>query len=449
MKLILALTALCSLLFFNACTNVSPTTQSATSSTELSWNYNMLSRVWLYANKLEPIATYQGKGQDTGKYTDVSNMYSLTASTDRFTRYFTPSQAALVLSEYMGNDQVAIIGIYLGYTNTDTSAIDDTMMITRVVPASPADNAGLHKGDRIIRINGIDVTDSNLAKYSSLTTGGVGTSYKITVLRPSTDTTIPLDTITASVTKKLLVTPTVWTDTVQSVPVVQVEMFASAEAGGLGGSDAEFKKALSSLGTYTVAIIDLRGNPGGSVDQCLAMADDLLGKGVAIYELSRYWDSTAHVTRIDTTADSLTAGSPYENHHYVFLQDSGSASCSEIMLSAINNNSSFPLVGTYTYGKGIAQNIWNTPAGGLAVISTTEFRDAAWQNYHHVGIKPTYFVLDPDSQMSTAIRLASEYLPTKTALARRGITSDDAIARINANLGTRSKDLPGAWRLMK
>jgi C-terminal processing protease CtpA/Prc len=232
-------------------------------------------------------------------------------------------------------------------------------------------------------------------------------------------------------------------------------MFASADPGGLGGTDLEFRNALTSLGNFTTAIIDLRGNGGGSVDQCLAMTDDLIASGINLHELAHYWDSTGHVARVDTTTDSLYAGCPnqpnctFENHKYVFLQDSGSASCSEIMLTGIKNNSNFPLVGTYSYGKGIAQNLWETPAKGLAVVTTTEFRDKNWKSYHHIGIEPTYFVADPDSQLALAVRLASG---DTTALARRSVSSlpDAAIARLNWNLGKRQlKILPGAWRLQR
>lgn len=367
---------------------------------ELEQTHLLLSTEYLYYEEVGPISNYAGHGNTSkdGEFADVVYMFG--SLSDQFTRYFTPDQAQEALNAYSGDDAEAYIGIKM-------QVIDDTLEVLQVVPDSPAEDQDMHKHDQIIKVNKTDVTGDNASKYASLTQGGAGTKFNLTLKRGK-------DTLVVTIQKKVMVLPTVWIDTVSNIPVIQVDFFASSNEAGTGGSASEFDEALSKIDNAHIAIIDLRGNPGGSVDDCLRMTDALLDTGLIVYELNRRYNENLDTTVVDTTIPRRVRdnGTEAEHRPYVFLADSGSASCSEIMLAGIQENKDWPIIGTQSYGKGIGQSLGQTNAGGLVVVTTTEFRNKRMINYHHKGITPDIQVLDPDSQMVTAVRTAQAILDT-------------------------------------
>lgn len=367
--------------------------------TELEFNHQLLSTVYLYYKEVGSLSSYIDQGDPAdGEYSDVVYMYS--SLSDQFTRYFTPDQAAIALNMYMGGEPESYIGIKF-------APIDDTLEVLQVVPNSPADDADIRKHDQIIKVDGVDVTGDNTNSYGELTNGGEGSKYDLTIKRGK-------DTLTINVGKEQIVLPTVWVDTVESIPVIQLDFFASGDNSGNGGSADEFDEALSRIEGAPMAIIDLRNNPGGSVDQCLRMTDALLDTGIIVYEMDRRYDERLDTTVVDTTIPRRVrdSGTQAERRQYVFLADKGSASCSEIMLAGVEMNTNWPIIGTKSYGKGIGQSLDLTPANGLTVITTTEFRRRDMTNYHHIGIEPTIEVTDPDSVMSVAVRTAKAIMDT-------------------------------------
>jgi len=409
-------------------------------SQELQENWDLLKHVYLHVDELDSVGAYVGKGASSyGDYADV--VYMFAQLSDRFTRYIVPSQAEATLAMYLGsNDNSIGIGIYMETSNDGSTTDRDTLRIVHLIPDAPAALAGIQRGDLLVAVNGNDVTGKLTTKYSDYTMGDVGTAFTLSIIRGT-------DSLTFAVAKANLTIPTVWLDSVNNIPVIQVDFFAAANDSGTGGTKDEFVAALARAGDFTTAIIDLRGNPGGSVDQCLGMTDALLDTGVIVYQIEHIWADDG-TTKIDTTdAWPVTANSPYEGRKYVFLEDGGSASCSEIMLAGIQRNTNWPLVGTTSYGKGIAQNLWMTNAGGLAVVTTTEFRDGNWNNYHLKGIVPNYPVSDPDSALALAVRLASGDTTT-VALAKKSILDVAALSRINARLATRPEHPVAAVRYL-
>jgi len=401
-------------------------------SEELEGNWYLLSRMYYHPEEITDLQDYVGLGASSdGEYADVLYMYGQV--TDRFTHYFTPEQYQATLNAYMGDsDPIVGIGIYMEVRN-------DTIQLVHIVPNSPASAAGLQRGDQILYVNGRSVTDSAVDLYGEYSKGDVGTVLNLVIGRAGPSLEI-------SLTKAEIVIPNVWLDFVDSIPVIQVDFFAAADADGQNGTRDEFYTALQNAGDFEAAIIDLRGNPGGSVDQCLGMVDDILDTGIIAYEISRSWDTKTDVVTIDTASVwDVKEGSPFEGRRYVFLADTGSASCSELMLAGVQGNTDWPIIGGTSYGKGIAQNLYTTGAKGLAVITTTEFRDRNFVKYHGVGIVPDYRVLDADSALALALQLAKGQSPT---LAKRGNVVEDwsAVHRVNARLEGRPARPNGAFR---
>jgi len=433
----LRLITLCAFLgLLSACSNTTKPIPDEIPDDELSATFTRLSRIYLHADELGSENTYRGQGDSAGGiYADVVHMYS--SLTDRFTRYYIPEHYQSALAMYMGSsDGNAIVGIYY-------QIVDDTLQAMRIIPGSPAALAGMHKGDKILTVNGENVTGTGADSYSTKASGGTGTQLEMTILRNS-------EILTLIIIKAVIGIPTVWLDSIDGIPVIQVDFFASrAPYSSTTGTEYEFKHILAQAGDFKSAVIDLRGNPGGSVEECLQMTDDLLDTGVIVYQIEHNYDTLLQRTVIDTTQPLVvTANSPFEKRHYVFLEDAGSASCSEIMLAGIQRNTDWPIVGATSYGKGIAQGLYASPAGGLEVITSIEFRDGNWNNYHHIGIVPSVPEADPDSALAIAVRLAKQAGVVQIALARAGtiqISDHAALARINAHLENRPTYPMGTW----
>ena len=406
---------------------------------ELTFNRTMLQHIYLYADQdIDSLSAYQGHGDPAdGAYADVLYMYSKLS--DRFTDYYTPYMAQQVLAFFMGSSEgTAMVGIM----REDRT---DTIVVKRIIPGSPADSAGIRPGDRVVAVNGHDVVGDSIYGYTTYTAGGDGTVVALSLVNGTRQWSV-------SVTKRPVKTPTVWLDSVSGVPVVSIDEFMEITL-DTNGTRKEFIDILGKLGNFTTAVIDLRGNPGGSVDQCMQMSDDILDTGMMIHMIEHSWDSIRQVRHVDTVDWAAEAGGPFEGKRWVFLQDTGSASCSELMLSAIHNNSDWPTVGKTSYGKGIAQVLLTTQAGGIAKITDAEFRQKDWSNYHHIGLHPDYEVSSPDSALALAVRLAKAGAHRPAALARLASEplDQEAIRRINSRLVEKPM-LPGpggAYRIRK
>ncbi len=422
------------------CNNATGASTGASESLELSYNYKLLSDIYLYRSELGSRDSYVGKGDADEQYGDVVALYA--SLTDPFTHYFTPAQAEDIYSRLTSSASGALIGIEMKLVvSADTSA-PDTIAVHRVYPGSAAAAAGLRKGDKILMANGVDVTGANVSdRYTQATAGGAGTQVVLTVLRGT-------ETLTFTMVKTELVLPTVFLDSLDGVPVVQITEFTENTSSD-SGTTGEFRAILREMAGAKAAVIDLRGNPGGYVDHCLAMSDDLIASGTMIYELMRYRDDNNKV-HSDTLKAEATAGGLGEGIEWVFLADGNSASCAEIMLSAVKNRLGSTIVGDTSYGKGVGQFYDWTYAKGIAGITAIEFRDQNWLSYHKVGIAPDYRILNADSALAKAVSLAQEKAGaalTKSAAKVRVSASTRGLSTI---LGLRRQDaetsLGGAWR---
>ncbi|MBQ4276205.1 MAG: S41 family peptidase, partial [Lachnospiraceae bacterium] len=155
-------------------------------------------------------------------------------------------------------------------------------------------------------------------------------------------------------------------------------------------------------------IIDLRGNPGGSVDAVVDVCREILPKGLVVYTEDKYG------TREEFKCD----GDNELTVPLVVLVDGGSASAAEIMAGAIKDHGIGTLIGTKTYGKGIVQSILPLQDGSAVKITTSKYFTPNGNNIHKIGIEPdeevkfdadAYLDEDRDNQLEYAM----EYLKKK------------------------------------
>ena len=242
--------------------------------------------------------------------------------------------------------------------------------IIMVNEKSPAANAGLKAGDVMTKIDGKTYDDAD--EMSNAIRGEGGTNVKITYKRDGKEKTV-------SITRDRIVNVSVMSDMLSgNIGYIRILSFESS-------TDENFKKALESMEKKKVKglIIDLRDNGGGLVDSATKIADMLLGKCNITYLQNRegkkeYIDSNAAKTDLP----------------YVILVNGNTASASEIVTAAIQDNKGGKIVGTKTYGKGIVQSTDQLDDGSALEITILQYFSPNGHAIHKKGIKPDCVVKD-------------------------------------------------------
>lgn len=245
---------------------------------------------------------------------------------------------------------------------------DDSFKVIQVIEDSPAEKAGFKEGDVIKEVNG--KTYSELESMRDAIRGEKGTRVEITYERNGEATTKELireDIELKSVASKVLD---------NNIGYIQISEFAE-------NTGEQFKNELKDLENKKVdgIVIDLRENGGGYVTESLKVADELLPSCNLMSLVDK--DGVSEKFNSDASCTSLK---------YAVLVDGNTASASEILAGAIQDNKGGPIVGTQTYGKGIVQTTYNLPNGGGLKLTTMEYLTPNGNHVHGKGITPDYKV---------------------------------------------------------
>ena len=279
------------------------------------------------------------------------------------------------------------------------------LYITQVFPNGPGEKAGLKEGDKILAIDATEPGD--VSGFDKLSKGNNGDTLSLRVLREA-------DTLNIKAQLFCYNAPTVFVTYKDSIPVIKITEFASASAVRCedandqnfeNGSADELVAALKA--TKGPTVIDLRGNRGGSMDQCFAMAEEFLSNKdtIAILESTDVApDSVSQLIRKDLVL--ATKNGAGKGRYYVFLADTLSASCAEFMLMGVTSNLQSPIVGQITYGKSIGQYYIPTKAYGYGIITAMKVYDKKGVSPHDKGFLPDYEIADSLKALDKAVELA-------------------------------------------
>ncbi len=252
---------------------------------------------------------------------------------DPHTSYIPASEIAMARS-YLEGDFEGI--------GVEFNIFHDTIHVVAPLSGGPSEAAGIQAGDKIIKVDGetvagIGITNEGVFKRLR---GPKGSKVNMTILRKGTgktlDFTIQRSKIpTFSVDVSYMVNP--------NTGYIKVSRFSK-------NTFEEFKQALTGLRKKGMQqlILDLRGNPGGYMDHATRMADEFLaGNKLIVYTDGRG-------TKYDSKTNARTRGD-FEKGALVVLIDEGSASASEIVAGALQDNDRALIVGRRSFGKGLVQ----------------------------------------------------------------------------------------------
>lgn len=223
------------------------------------------------------------------------------------------------------------------------NAMTDTITVLNVVPQGPSFKAGVRSGDRILRIDDRDVAGQGIAQDSlvKLMRGKRGTKVKLAIERQTLDELVEVEVVRDAIELHSIETAFML-DKEAGIGYVRLSQFART-------SYDELREALQKLRSEGLQklIIDLRGNTGGFLDQAILIANEFLpAEKLIVYTEDRHGNKQKEYSRGNGTSTDLGLA---------ILVDESSASSSEILAGAIQDNDRGLVLGRRTFGKGLVQ----------------------------------------------------------------------------------------------
>lgn len=238
---------------------------------------------------------------------------------------------------------------------------------------TPAAKAGLQPGDLIVSLDDQPVMGLTLQEAVEKMRGKVDTKIKIGVRRQGKD---PFDvTLTRAVIRIQSVRSRVEGG---DIGYVRITSFTEQTTAGLTAALEKFKSELGSK--WKGVVLDLRNNPGGLLDQSISVSDAFLDKGEIVSTRAR---KPEDVQRWNAKPGDLAEGRPI-----VILVNGGSASASEIVAGALQDQKRAIVLGTRSFGKGSVQTIMPVTGGGAMRLTTALYFTPSGRSIQKEGIKP-------------------------------------------------------------
>lgn len=312
---------------------------------------------------------------------------------DPYTAYYTKDEFDKLME--------SVNGKYAGIGVAVQASDEGYIKAISVFDESPAKKAGIEVGDYITKVDGESYSADQLEEAVSKIRGNIGEKVKITVLRKNDKdkaeekeieverADVKVDTVDSKVVEK----------DENSVGYIKIKEFEDV-------TKEEFAKELKSLKDQNVdgIVMDLRNNPGGSLDVCLAIADTFLDEGVI-------------VSTVDKKGKEIVENSDKEMDKtpMTVLINENSASASEILAGAFKDRGRAKIIGKTSFGKGIVQKLFPLEDGSGVKITISEYFTPNKTKIHKIGVKPDIEVgnnndnildieqLDQDDQFNKAM----------------------------------------------
>lgn len=262
---------------------------------------------------------------------------------DPYTVFFPPEEAKSFAEEVTGN--FGGVGAEIGKTK------DNILTVVSPLKDSPAEKAGLRAGDLIIAIDGKSTDGLAVDEAVRKIRGPKGTPVKFTIVRDGKPQDI-------SIVRDTIQVPTIANSYDAKSGVYYIALYQFTESSG-----AQFNKAFKEFKASgaTKLIVDVRGNPGGYLDQATYIAGFFLPKGATVVT-EDYKGKQENVVHRSPGQGGLPQGATV-----AVLMDQGSASASEILAGALQDTKHATLIGTRSFGKGSVQELVDVDGGSLKI----------------------------------------------------------------------------------
>ncbi|MGI8483062.1 MAG: S41 family peptidase [Thermomicrobiales bacterium] len=320
---------------------------------------------------------------------------------DAYTRYLDLDAARSASNQLAGKYEG--VGITIGTEN-------DRVVISKIVPGGPADQAGVLVGDAILTVDGQKVAAGD--DISSMIQGPAGTHVSLEVLRPGTSQPIQID-----VTRQEILTPPVSYAIIPNttIALIRIDIFGDQTTSLLTG----FLKA-AEQDHATGVVLDLRGNGGGWVTS----AQEVIGRFVSSKDGPALFEDTTSAAGGEVALPIVNGPDPIYNGALIVLVDAGTASAAEIVAGALQDYNRAMIVGRKTFGKGSVQRIYDFKDGASMRMTVAEWLTPGKNRIQAVGIAPNVDVKisdhaesgkDADLTQAIALLCSGQNRPTDLA----------------------------------
>ncbi|MDZ7905109.1 MAG: S41 family peptidase [Cypionkella sp.] len=282
---------------------------------------------------------------------------------------------------------------------------------------TPAAEAGILAGDFITHVDGESVQGITLDEAVDKMRGPVGTDIVITVARE--DVPEPFD---VTITRATIKITAVRSRIVGKTAVLRITTFSDQTFSGLETEIAKSIKEIGGIDAVEGFVLDLRNNPGGLLRQSILVSDAFLEAGEIVSTRGR---EPQNSTRENASPGDLAQGKPM-----VVLINGGSASASEIVAGALQDQRRAIVVGTKSFGKGSVQTLVPLKDGGQMRITTARYYTPSGRSIQSLGVMPDIVVNQPrrdPEEEGVEAQAAQEAEKQRSEADLRGAISNDSM----------------------
>jgi len=264
---------------------------------------------------------------------------------------------------------------------------NDYVKVISPIDDTPASRAGIQAGDFITHIDGVQIRGLPLTEAVEKMRGPIGTPVTITVVRPGLDK--PKD---YTLNRALVRVDSVKYRMEADIGYIRISSFnEQTEAGVAAAFAALEKQGGANLKGY---VLDLRNNPGGLLDQSISVSDAFLERGEIVSTRGR---DPQDIQRYTARSGDETSGKPV-----VVLVNGGSASASEIVAGALQDQGRAVVIGTLSFGKGSVQTIIPLGSGeGALRLTTARYYTPSGRSIQALGVAPDIIVEQRSAEPQT------------------------------------------------
>jgi carboxyl-terminal processing protease len=282
-------------------------------------------------------------------------------------------------SSYLDKEEFAEINVQtsgrFGGLGIEVQTFNGFVRVIAPIDDTPAARAGIQPGDLIVKIDDTPVKGMSLTEAVKKMRGEPGTAIVLTVLREGAAEPLTFDmkrdVISVSSVRSRLLEP--------GIGYLRVTTFSTSTGKGVADEFRKLKKA-SPDGRLKGMVLDLRNNPGGVLNAAVEVSDAFLEKGSIVSIKGRVNDTNREY---NATPGDLLDGKPL-----VVLVNGGSASASEIVAGALQDQKRGLLVGAKTFGKGSVQTILPLPNDSAMKLTTARYYTPSGRSIQAEGIAP-------------------------------------------------------------
>ncbi len=317
---------------------------------------------------------------------------------DPYTSFLPPA-----LNETIGN---ALNGTYEGI-GAELGMEEGQLIIVAPLDGSPAKDAGVKAGDKILKIEDESTVGISITEAVSKIRGAAGTISSLTIQRGNEE-----PAVVRIKRGQINISSVTWQDKGNNIAYIRLSRFGQS-------TNKDWDKVVSDINigmpSLDAVVLDVRGNPGGYLMSAVHVAGEFVRNEIIVYQES----ATGNLAPLDTTR----IGS-FENVPTYVLIDGGSASASEILAAALDTHADALLVGVNSFGKGTIQEARDFDDGSGLHLTVAKWLTPKKTWVHKVGVTPdvTIEITDEDIQNQY-----DSQLEKTLEFARDGVTTADGI----------------------